>query len=153
MNGRPAFTGRHMAAILIGFFSVVVAVNLTMASLASNSFSGTVVDNSYVASQKYNSWLASARAQEQLGWATTVSLDNRRRVVIGVSATGGPGTGLAASGTARHPMGGAADVPLRFTGNGTGQLVSTTALPAGRWQLRLEVRDGRHAKRLLETLS
>lgn len=147
-HSRRPFTGRHMSAILIGFFGVVVAVNITMASLASSSFGGTVVDNSYVASQKYNGWLASARAQERLGWATPVTLDGARRVVIAV-----PGVGFAASGTAHHPLGRAPDVPLAFASDGAGRLIATTPLPAGRWQLRLTVRQGRDVKRLAETLS
>ena len=144
---RP-FTGRHMALIMVAFFGVVVAVNVTMATLASRSFGGTVVDNSYVASQRYNAWLAQARAQAQLGWDTPVRLDAARRVVIGV-----PGLSFAATGTAHHPLGRAADVPLRFRHDGAGQLVSTTPLPAGRWQLRIEVRQGDAIKRLAETLA
>ena len=38
------FTGRHMTAILVGFFGVVIAVNLTMASYATGTFGGVVVD-------------------------------------------------------------------------------------------------------------
>ena len=51
-------TGRHVAAIFIGFFAIVIAVNMLMASYAIGGFGGTVVDNSYVASQKFNGWLA-----------------------------------------------------------------------------------------------
>ncbi|MFP5454579.1 MAG: FixH family protein, partial [Alphaproteobacteria bacterium] len=54
---RRGFTGRHMAASMVGFFTVVIAVNVTMATVASHSFGGTVVDNSYVASQRFNRWL------------------------------------------------------------------------------------------------
>jgi nitrogen fixation protein FixH len=144
---RP-ITGRHMAMVFVAFFGVVVAVNITMATLASSSFSGTVVDNSYVASQKFNGWLAQSRAQDRLGWATSVSLDGARHVVIAV-----PGAGFAAKGTAHHPLGRAADRALLFTAGSDGQLVSTTPLPPGRWQVRLEVGDGMHAKRLLEMLA
>ena len=42
------FTGWHMAAILLGFFGLVVAVNLYMAHTAISTFGGTVVENSYV---------------------------------------------------------------------------------------------------------
>jgi nitrogen fixation protein FixH len=55
---RKPFTGYHMAAILIGFFGIVIAVNIYMAKVAVGTFGGTVVDNSYVASQNYNEWLA-----------------------------------------------------------------------------------------------
>lgn len=148
MSTKRPFTGRHMAMIMVAFFGVVVAVNLTMATLASSSFGGTVVDNSYVASQRYNQWLATAREQDRLGWNTPVSLDAARRVVIGV-----PGLTFEGSGTAHHPLGRAADVALSFRHDGQGRLVSTTPLPAGRWQVRLAVRQGGSVKRLAETLA
>jgi len=142
------FTGRHMTMIMVAFFGVVVAVNLTMATLASRSFGGTVVDNSYVASQQYNEWLAKAREQDRLGWNTPVSLDGARHVVIAV-----PGLSFEGQGTAHHPLGRAADVALAFRNDGQGRLVSTTPLPAGRWQVRLQVRQGGAVKRLAETLA
>ena len=58
------FTGYHATMMIVGFFAVVVAVNLVMAQFALSTFSGTVVDNSYVASQKYNQWLEQARHQQ-----------------------------------------------------------------------------------------
>ncbi len=50
---RP-FTGRHMAAIVITFFAVVVGVNVTMAVLARQTWTGLIVPNTYVASQNFN---------------------------------------------------------------------------------------------------
>ncbi|WP_353216772.1 FixH family protein [Sandarakinorhabdus sp.] len=144
----PVLTGRGFAIIIVAFFAVVVSVNIVMARLASGTFGGTVVDNSYVASQKFNGWLEQARVQDKLGWVTSLRLDGQRRVVLAV-----PGLGYTATGTAHHPLGRAADVPLQFQADGDGQLRSTTALPAGRWQLKLEVRQGRDVKRLAETLA
>jgi len=45
MTGKP-FTGRHMLAVLVGFFGVVIAVNFIMASYATSTFGGVVVENS-----------------------------------------------------------------------------------------------------------
>ncbi|MEI6485239.1 MAG: FixH family protein [Sphingomonadales bacterium] len=141
------FTGRHAAAMFVAFFGVVIAVNISMARLASGTFSGTVVDNSYVASQEFNRWLADARRQAALGWATPVSLDAARHVRVGV-----PGAGFTVSGTAHHPLGRAADVPLRFARHGS-FFVAATPLPAGRWQLRIDVRRGRAVKKLALVLA
>ena len=41
-----AFTGRHMAAIMVAFFGVIIAVNFTMARFATATFGGRVVENS-----------------------------------------------------------------------------------------------------------
>ena len=62
------FTGRHMAIIMVAFFGVIIAVNLTMATLASRSWTGLVVKNSYVESQKFNAKLSNSRAQTALNW-------------------------------------------------------------------------------------
>jgi len=67
------FTGRHMLAIMLAFFGVIVAVNLTMAWFAGNSWTGLVVKNSYVASQQYNDKLRAAEVQRQRGWQTRLS--------------------------------------------------------------------------------
>lgn len=48
------FTGRHMLAIMLAFFGVIIAVNGVMATFATRSWSGLVVENTYVASQQFN---------------------------------------------------------------------------------------------------
>ncbi|MGX9147578.1 FixH family protein [Mesorhizobium sp. 128a] len=62
------FKGRYMLAVVLAFFGVVIAVNLTMATLARTSWTGLVVENSYVASQQFNKKAQQGRAQATLGW-------------------------------------------------------------------------------------
>lgn len=134
---RSPFTGRRMAAILVGFFAVVIAVNLVMARLASSTFGGVVVDNSYVASQNFNKWLGAAAAQDRLGWAASaLRLPDGR---IAVRMTGLPAAPAALIAQARHPLGRMADRTLAFAQVAPGRFVSDAALPAGRWRLRIEV--------------
>jgi len=140
------FTGWHMAAILVGFFGVIVAVNGVMATIAARTFGGVVVENSYVASQEFNAWLKAAKKQEALGWHPKVALDARRRVTVAL-----PVTGASVTGYAEHPLGRAADVPLTFTGDKAIQ--SDQPLPAGRWTVHLTIRRGPDEARLAETLS
>ena len=147
-NGK--FTGWHMTAILVTFFGVVMAVNFTMARMAVSTFGGTVVDNSYVASQEYNRWLNAAALQEKLGWKVSVFVDTDRHVRIGASASGATIAELTAVGDALHPLGRAADVPLAFVNTADGDLLSTTALPVGRWNLRLSLRRGADIFKLAE---
>lgn len=68
------FTGRHMLAIMVVFFSVIIAVNLTMAFFARSSWTGAVVENTYVASQQFNGKAAAARAQAALGWKPELTI-------------------------------------------------------------------------------
>ena len=70
---RKPFTGRHMAAVMVGGFSVIVGVNLFMAWQASSTFGGVVVENSYVASQHFNRWLDQAAQARALGWEARAS--------------------------------------------------------------------------------
>ncbi|TIL83373.1 MAG: cytochrome oxidase [Mesorhizobium sp.] len=68
------FTGRHMLLTILGFFGVVIAVNLTMATLASKSWTGLVVENTYVASQQFNKKAEEGRAQAALGWTGNLTI-------------------------------------------------------------------------------
>jgi len=70
------FTGKHMLAIMVAFFGVIIAVNIGMATLASKTWTGLVVKNSYVASQDFNDHLEASRIQEKLGWQSTLSYEN-----------------------------------------------------------------------------
>lgn len=137
-----SFTGWHMAAILVAFFGVVVAVNLIMARYAIDTFGGTVVDNSYVASQNYNRWLAEADTQAKLGWAPKVSLDPARRVKLIILKDEVPIANVAATGVAIHPLGRAASIPLTFTSTSNGTLLANQDLPIGRWRVQLSLRKG-----------
>ena len=132
-----------MTAILLAFFGVVIAVNLTMATFATRTFGGKVVENSYDASQKYNDWLAAARKQDALGWTITPSLDGQRRVTVALDPEG-----VTLSGFARHPLGREPDVALTFDG-----YRSLEALPPGRWSLHLLARRGKDEARLIKALS
>lgn len=133
---RSRFTGRHMAAILVGFFAVVIAVNVAMARLASSTFGGVVVENSYVASQNFNKWLGEAAAERRLGWtASAARLPDGR---IEVRMTGLPAAPATLLATARHPLGRMADRTLAFVEAAPGRFVSDEALPQGRWVLRIE---------------
>jgi nitrogen fixation protein FixH len=70
------FTGRHMLAIILAFFGVVITVNLTMATLATTSWTGLVVENTYVASQQFNKKAEEGRAQAALGWTAKLTVAN-----------------------------------------------------------------------------
>ncbi len=143
------FTGRHMAAELVGFFAVVIAVNVLMATLASSTFGGVVVPNSYVASQQFNGWLEAARAQEQLGWSAQAERAPDGHVVVMLA--GAPGD-AALQGEARHPLGRMADRALTFRRHGDAYR-SDESLPAGRWRIRLEAVAGASRWRAEEIVS
>lgn len=147
------FTGYHMAAILIGFFGIVIAVNIYMAKVAVGTFGGTVVDNSYVASQKFNLWLHEARSQQRLGWRDEVTLLPDRHVALTLtSAQEGPIARGTVTALAQHPLGRAPDIALAFHEDAPGRYASAAPLPAGRWQLRVTIRHGANQHHVLREI-
>lgn len=137
---RGQFTGRHMAAIMVAFFGVVIAVNVTMARLATSTFGGVVVENSYVASQHFNTWLDEAKAEKALGWKVQFERAGADRLAVTMrDAAGKPLGGAKVSAVAEHPLGLRADETLGFRESVPG--VYEAPLPAGRWRLRLAVRS------------
>lgn len=135
------FTGRHITAIMVAFFGVVIAVNLVMAHFASSTFGGVVVENSYVASQHYNTWLHEATQEKALGWSAEARRLPDGRVAV--QLTGAP-QGVTLAGDAWHPLGRLPDQKLTFVAEPDGRFVSSKAIPAGRWRLRIEARaEGR----------
>lgn len=136
------FTGRHMTVILVAFFAVVIAVNVTMARFALSTFGGKTVENSYVASQHYNEWLQRARAQDRLGWDAIIALDATRRVLLTICKDGVALDGVRVAATIHHPVGRTAPAALRFERAAGGALRSVEPLAVGRWRLDLTVRRG-----------
>lgn len=149
-NGK--FTGWHMTAILVSFFGIVMAVNFYMARMALGTFGGTVVDNSYVASQNYNRWLAEGDKQNRLGWTVKAGLTTDRFVVIDVQKEGQPLQAATAVGDALHPLGRAVDMPLAFKTTADGKLKSTKALPVGRWNVQISLRQSANIYKFVEQL-
>ena len=136
------FTGWHMLAILVGFFGVVMAVNIYMAHLASSTFTGEVSDNGYVASQSFNHWLDEAAREKALGWNATVARQTDGRLVVTVTGKGTEGATLSAE--AARPLGtGQAELgEIAFTRGAGGSFVSNGKLASGRWRLRLTLTAG-----------
>ena len=131
------FTGKHMAAVFVSGFSIVIAVNLFMAYNAVGGFHGTVVDNSYVASQKYNGWIEKAEASKALAWQVMPQRRADGRVVL---ETLGLPEGAVIEVEAERPLGQRETLALTFAPQGQGRWLSTEALAAGRWQLRMAIR-------------
>lgn len=146
---RKAFTGRHMAAAMVGFFTVVVSVNIAMATFSTRTFGGTVVDNSYVASQHFNRWLDEAATARSYGW-TMAAKRVGSHAELSLRDASGPIDGAVIRAVAEHPLGRQPDVALRFERIGAGEYRSSTALPLGRWRLRFEIRSGGRDVRFID---
>ena len=146
------FTGWHMTAIMLAFFGIVVAVNMLMATLATRTFGGTVVDNSYVASQNFNRWLLEARAQDRLQWRVRIAAGDDGRLAVLATAPAGPIEDATLVAFLTHPLGREPERELDFAALGNGAYRSRQPMPRGRWIVRLSIRRGSEEARFVRDL-
>lgn len=145
------FTGLHMLAIMIAFFGVIIAVNVTMAVVARTSWTGLVVQNSYVASQQFNQKVAETRAQASLGWSGKLTIeDGRARYRIEDSNQHGVRL-LGVNMTFMRPVDDREDRTVQLVRDGDGSYAASDTIADGAWLVRVEA-DAGMAKPYRETL-
>ena len=134
---------------LLGFFGVIIAVNVWFIIASIETFSGEDEQKPYLQGIEYNQTLARRAEQVALGWRATISTrrlaGGKVRVSVNLmKADGTPETGLALHGELRHPADEELDRTLRLkeTAPGTYQTeISGGALPApGTWWSRPAIR-------------
>lgn len=127
------FTGRHMLAIMLAFFGVIIAANATMAFVANTSWTGFVVRNSYIASQEFNRKAEEGRRQAALGWRSELTIaDGTLRYAL----AGGEGGAVAVTGGSaafRRPVSDAQDETVTLSPQGGGVLEGPAAEGDGVW--------------------
>jgi len=134
-------TGWHVFAIVGLFFGTVFAVNITLAIFATGTFPGLVVKNSYVASQNYNALLAEGRAQADSGLTAQLTHDaGVLRFRLG-DVSGASWRQLDVSAHVGRPASSHADRAMALIETGD-VYQAESALPAGRWIVDVEARDG-----------
>lgn len=141
-HGERAFTGWHMLAIMVAFFGVIIAVNVTMAVLAGRTWTGLVVKNSYVASQSFNRDLQTAAAQHARGWQSRLAY---RDGVVSLELKDRKGAPVALGDLTLHlgrPAFEQADRDLVLAHRGDGRYSARIALDPGIWSLRIESGKG-----------
>lgn len=80
-------TGKHVLAITVGAFGIIIAVNVVMAVQAVRTFPGLEVANGYVASQTFD---AERKAQQALGWTAVPDYRDGRLTLRLTDAEGLP---------------------------------------------------------------
>jgi nitrogen fixation protein FixH len=139
-EARP-FTGRHMLLVMVGFFGVVVAVNVLMAVVASTTWTGLVVTNSYVASQEFQMKEDAARAQRELGWQPTLRLEAGSARLTVVDASGAPVDLGEVILQVNRPVGGRDDQRLELERKPDGGYEVPLTLPTGVWEVTATAED------------
>lgn len=135
-------TGKHVAIAMVAFFAVIIAVNFTMAGLATSSWTGLVVKNSYVASQNFNRELEKARVQSALGWTSRLIVEPNRIMIQLTDRNGDPVILPHAKLAVGRPAFEQMDRILTLTHQGSGRYAAIDSLEPGVWMARLETALG-----------
>jgi nitrogen fixation protein FixH len=135
------FTGRHMLAVLLGFFGIVIAVNIALAMLAVDTWTGLVVENAYVASQHFNEDLEKAHEQQALGWHSTLAYTAGTLHFAIAGANNAPLPGMTVAVTLQRPTHEGEDRRLALTPAASGGYERAVRLPKGTWNAEAEVTD------------
>ncbi len=87
--------GLHVLAIFVGFFGVIIAVNVGFTVMAIRTFPGEVSRTPYEDGVAYNAKLAQLNAQARLGWRAAARAGDEGAVVVTFrDRAGRPVTGL-----------------------------------------------------------
>lgn len=136
------FTGRHMLLVMLAFFGVIIAVNVTMATFANTSWSGLIVKNSYVASQHFNAQAQAARAQAALGWTGTIGYVGGTFRYTLADASGTPVTLAASEAFFRRPVDDRHDQTIPMAPEGRGAVAGSIDLRDGIWIVEIAAAAG-----------
>lgn len=148
MSGRPmVLRGWHVLATMLGFFGLVIAINIAFAVAAIRTFPGEDVTHPYIQGLNYNMTVAERRAQRELGWGAAAAFYRTNEgAVLEVdlrTRDDAPLTGANLEGALRWPTDAARDRALTFEELGQGRYRARLgALSEGRWQLRAHAARG-----------
>ncbi|MDE9449757.1 FixH family protein [Aliiroseovarius sp. Z3] len=140
-------TGKHVLAIVVSAFAVIIGVNVFMAYSAIGTFPGLETKNSYVASQQFD---AQKAAQEALGWDVTAEVDGEMLVLNIKDKAGAPVTVKSIYGLFGRATHVNEDQEPSFAQGSNGvYLAQVGPLGEGNWNLRLNVvaEDGTNFQR------
>ncbi|MBO9451769.1 FixH family protein [Tropicibacter sp. R16_0] len=130
------FTGKHMLAIFVGAFGVIITVNLILAYNAVATFPGLEAKNSYVASQQFNE---RRDAQDGLGWTVDAEAKGGLVILSILDEAGQPVQVAeleAVLGRATHVK---EDFEPDFQFDGTAYVAKAT-LGGGNWNIRMKAK-------------
>lgn len=130
-----ALKGRHVLAMFVGGFGVIVTVNLTLAYNAVATFPGVETKNVYVTSQRFD---ADRAAQDALGWDVGLNYAGGHLILAVTDPHGQPVRPEIRSATLGRATNVADDHAPAFEWDGR-TLTAPAELAEGNWNLRLEL--------------
>ncbi len=139
--------GKHVLLMLLAFFGIVIAVNVTFVIVALDTWTGLTSQKSYQEGLTYNAAIRDAEAQRARGWQVEIAFKRDQTppgiITMSVSARLSDNAGKAlmpASITLafRHPINENYDQLVTLSETSDGNYVGQATLPAaGNWDTRL----------------
>lgn len=141
---KGTLSGRAVLLWLLGFFGVIISVNVWFITASVRTFSGEDEQKPYLQGVEYNQTLARRAAQKALDWRATVASSrvnaNAVQVMIFLShQDGSPVRGLSLNGELRHPSDEGRDkqTVLKEVAPGT-YSATVSGITAGAWDIVAE---------------
>lgn len=138
---RGEFTGRHMWFLTLGFFGVVITVNVGMAIVASTSWTGLVVNNSYVASQEFEEKRLAHEAQAAAGWKAKLTYSPGIARLVIIDGAGQPVDLGDVTLQINRPVGGHDDQRIALERAPDGGYSASVDLASGVWEALVTALD------------
>lgn len=141
-RGERVLTGRAVLACFLGFFAVVFAANFFLVRFAISSFGGVETESSYKAGLAFKQEEAAAAQQAARHWQVSAHVEPGTVRIAALDAQGRPLAGLDALVALHHPTDRRLDATLDPQPGAAGVWIARTDLPAGQWDLVIELSRG-----------
>lgn len=134
-------SGRGVFFWLLGFFGIIIAVNVWFIMASVRTFSGEDEQEPYLQGVQYNQTLARRAAQRVLNWEATITstragADRVQVRVLLRHQDGSPVTGLTLTGELRHPSDEGRDRPAALKEIAPGAYEATVnGISPGAWDM------------------
>ena len=134
--------GWHVLAAVVGFFAIVIAVDVSFAVFAYRTFPGEVSATPYEDGVAYNRTLAQMARQAKLGWTpvASVAADGGLRLQVR-DAAGHPVRGLRVTARMERPATETGRLALTFQETEPGVYRARPAKVTGAWDVSLALVD------------
>jgi len=140
MAQKKSFSGLHMLAILVGFFGVVIAMNILLAVLALRTNSGLVVDDSYESSQSFDKDTAKLLADAALDIHPQINIADGMLDIGLNTAAGEPIAAKSLQVTLGRAVSANTDITPTFHMVSVGHYQAPVNLGLGRWLGKISVK-------------
>jgi nitrogen fixation protein FixH len=136
--------GRHVLAILLGFFAVVLTVNGYFLYAALSTHTGIVANEPYRKGLAYNERIVAEVEQNRLGWHDGLALGRDGRLVLSmIDGSGAAVRGLAATAIVGRPSTERFDHKVKLAEQADGRYAADLGkLDGGAWIVSVEAGDG-----------